>query len=65
MNYSEEIGNINAENWSAWEKLECYGDVANRFQRIFTLIQNNIFWVLLTVMTRHIEKSENYYFEWK
>ena len=39
----EEIGNIIAEILSAWEKAECYEEVANHSQRIFTLIQNNNF----------------------
>ena len=32
----KEIGNIIAEMLSAWEKAECYEEVANHFQRIFT-----------------------------
>ena len=32
----EEISNIFAEILSAWEKAECYQDVANQFQCIFT-----------------------------
>ena len=44
---NEEIGNIINEILSAWEKAECYEEEANHYQRIFTLIQNNIFWVFI------------------
>ena len=47
----EEIGNIIAEIFSAWEKAECFEEVANHYQFIFTLIQNNNFLGFLTFMT--------------
>ena len=34
----KETGNVIAEILSAGEKAECYEEVANHFQRIFTLI---------------------------
>ena len=40
-----EIGNIIAEILSAWEKAECYKEVANHSQGFFTVIQDNNFWV--------------------
>ena len=56
--------NIITEIVSAWEKAECYEELANHFQRICTLIQNNNFWFFLTFMTEYIDKSKFYYFEW-
>ena len=47
----EEIGNIIAEIVSAWEKVECYEEVANHSQRIFTLIQKKNLWGFLTFRT--------------
>ena len=43
----EEIGNIIAEMLSAREKTDCYEEVVNHSQPIFTLIQNNNFWGFL------------------
>ena len=37
----EEIGNIIDDIFSACEKAECYEEIANHSQRIFTLIQND------------------------
>ena len=48
----EDIGNIIAEIISAWKKAECYEEVPNHSQRIFTLIQNNDSWGFLTLMHR-------------
>ena len=48
-----EIGNSMAE------------EVANHSRRIFTIIQNNNLWDLLTFMSYHIEKSKNCCFELK
>ena len=47
---SEKIGNIITEILSPWEKAECYEEVTNHSQRIFTLIQNNNFSILCYVM---------------
>ena len=47
----EKIGNIFAEILSAWEKSECYEEVAKHYQRVLTLIQDNNFWGFLTFMT--------------
>ena len=38
---NEEIEYIFARILSAWDKAECYDEVANHSQRIFILIQNN------------------------
>ena len=45
----EEIGIIIADVSSAWEKAECYEEVANHSQRIFTLIKITMlqFFILL------------------
>ena len=43
----EEIGNSIATNLSASEKAKCCEEIANHSKRIFTLIQNNNFWVFL------------------
>ena len=48
----EEISKIIAKMLSAWKKAECYDEVANHSQRIFTLIQNNMTW--------QIEKSKKF-----
>ena len=53
----EEIDNILTEIWSVWEKAECYEEVANHSQRIFTLIQNNkflVFYIYDTLKNRKI-----------
>ena len=44
----EKMGNIFPEILSAREKTECYEEIANHSQYIFTLIQNNNFWDFLT-----------------
>ena len=51
----EKIGNNIAEMLSAREKAKCYEVVANLFSTYLYLIQNNIFWVLLTFITEHIK----------
>ena len=43
----EETDTIIAEILSAWEKAECYDEVANHFQRNFTLIKK---WCFFTFM---------------
>ena len=54
----EEIANIIDEIFSAWEKSECYEEVANHSLRIFTVIQNNNYLVFLTFMTYYIENRK-------
>ena len=51
----EEIGNIIAEILSAWEKAECYDEVATFSSSIFASIQNNSFWVSYVITSLKIE----------
>ena len=39
----KEVGNYIAEILFAWEKTDCYEEVANHSQHIFTSIQNDNF----------------------
>ena len=52
----EEFGNIFGEILFAWEKAECYGDLASHSLRIFTLFDNNNFRAFLRFMTKQGEK---------
>ena len=47
-----------SEILSAREKSECYEEVPNHTQRIFTVIQNNNYVVFLTFMTYYIENRK-------
>ena len=44
-----ETGNIIAEILSTWEKANCYGEVANHSQRIFSLFNTIIFSIYLNL----------------